>query len=108
MVGRLELPDGVDPVVAAAVAAFGFVFIHPFDDGNDRISNSFCKTRANSPRSNVLPLPRSTTKRSIGLKAPYGEHGKMSIVLKLRKDRFQRTKVIANHNQDQADDIRES
>lgn len=37
MVGRVKLPDGVDPVVAAAVAAFGFVFIHPFDDGNGRI-----------------------------------------------------------------------
>ena len=37
MVGRLELQEGVDPVVAAAVAAFGFVFIHPFDDGNGRI-----------------------------------------------------------------------
>jgi hypothetical protein len=37
MVGRLKLPEGVDPVVAAAVAAFGFVFIHPFDDGNGRI-----------------------------------------------------------------------
>jgi Fic/DOC family len=34
---RLELPAGIDPVVAAAVAAFGFVFIHPFDDGNGRI-----------------------------------------------------------------------
>ena len=37
MVRRLELPEGVDPVVAAAAAAFGFVFIHPFDDGNGRI-----------------------------------------------------------------------
>lgn len=27
----------VDPVVAAAVSAFGFVFIHPFEDGNGRI-----------------------------------------------------------------------
>ncbi len=26
-----------DPVVAAAVASFGFVFIHPFEDGNGRI-----------------------------------------------------------------------
>ncbi len=34
---RLEVPEGVDPVVAAAAAAFGFVFIHPFDDGNGRI-----------------------------------------------------------------------
>lgn len=28
--------DDVDPVVVAAVASFGFVFIHPFDDGNGR------------------------------------------------------------------------
>jgi Fic family protein len=37
IIRRLELPGGIDPVVAAAVAAFGFVFIHPFDDGNGRI-----------------------------------------------------------------------
>lgn len=28
---------GMDPVVAAAVEAFGFVYIHPFEDGNGRI-----------------------------------------------------------------------
>ncbi|MDE0409644.1 MAG: Fic family protein [Alphaproteobacteria bacterium] len=28
---------GLDPVVAAAVAAFGFVYVHPFEDGNGRI-----------------------------------------------------------------------
>ena len=37
MVRRLDQPGGIDPVVAAAVAAFGFVFVHPFDDGNGRI-----------------------------------------------------------------------
>ncbi len=35
-VGRLERSD-IDAVVAAAVAAFGFVFLHPFEDGNGRI-----------------------------------------------------------------------
>jgi Fic family protein len=36
MVSRIE--DGaVDPVCAAAVTGFGFVFIHPFEDGNGRI-----------------------------------------------------------------------
>ena len=36
MVARIE--DGrVDPICAAAVAGFGFVFIHPFEDGNGRI-----------------------------------------------------------------------
>jgi hypothetical protein len=28
----------VDPVVAASVASFGFVFVHPFMDGNGRLS----------------------------------------------------------------------
>lgn len=32
-----RLADGVDPVVAAALTAFAFVFIHPFEDGNGRI-----------------------------------------------------------------------
>src|SRR5580658_927301 len=29
--------DGVDPVLKAAAMAFGFVYIHPFQDGNGRI-----------------------------------------------------------------------
>jgi Fic/DOC family len=29
--------DGIDPVIAAAVVAFGFVYVHPFEDGNGRI-----------------------------------------------------------------------
>jgi len=32
-----RLKGGVDPVVAAALVAFGFVFIHPFEDGNGRL-----------------------------------------------------------------------
>jgi hypothetical protein len=35
MAGRLK--GSTDPVVAAALVAFGFVFIHPFEDGNGRI-----------------------------------------------------------------------
>lgn len=34
---RLEENDHFDAVVAAAMVAFGFVFIHPFVDGNGRI-----------------------------------------------------------------------
>jgi len=34
---RLLLLDDTDPIMAAAVIAFGFVFIHPFVDGNGRI-----------------------------------------------------------------------
>ncbi|WP_027328632.1 Fic family protein [Marinimicrobium agarilyticum] len=31
-------PEGVDPLVLAAIVSFGFVFIHPFMDGNGRLS----------------------------------------------------------------------
>jgi hypothetical protein len=30
------MASGVHPVIAAAIVAFGFVFMHPFDDGNGR------------------------------------------------------------------------
>jgi hypothetical protein len=35
-VGRLQ-NSSIDPIVAAAAMAFGFVFVHPFEDGNGRI-----------------------------------------------------------------------
>ena len=34
---KLEQDELFDPVIAAAIIAFGFVFIHPFADGNGRI-----------------------------------------------------------------------
>ena len=37
MEARLESSGQTDAIVAAAAAAFGFVFIHPFEDGNGRI-----------------------------------------------------------------------
>jgi len=36
LIDFLASSDDIDPVVVAAVASFGFVFIHPFDDGNGR------------------------------------------------------------------------
>lgn len=35
--GERAAGSGVDPVVAAAALSFGFVYIHPFEDGNGRI-----------------------------------------------------------------------
>ncbi|MFC2085761.1 Fic family protein [Bacteroidota bacterium] len=32
-----SVAGNIDPIVAAAAVAFGFVFIHPFEDGNGRI-----------------------------------------------------------------------
>ena len=34
---QLALAGKLDPVVAAAAIAFGFVYVHPFDDGNGRL-----------------------------------------------------------------------
>jgi hypothetical protein len=34
---RLMMEGGIHPVVTATVAGFGFVFLHPFEDGNGRI-----------------------------------------------------------------------
>lgn len=31
-------PEGIDPLVLATIIAFGFVYIHPFMDGNGRLS----------------------------------------------------------------------
>ena len=36
-VERLHHESELDPVLSAAIIAFGFVFIHPFEDGNGRI-----------------------------------------------------------------------
>jgi len=36
----------VDPVCAAAAASFGFMFIHPFEDGNGRIHRFSYTSRA--------------------------------------------------------------
>ena len=33
-----DMPKVIDPLVAAAIASFGFVFVHPFMDGNGRLS----------------------------------------------------------------------
>jgi len=51
----------VDPLVAGAVASFGFVFLHPFEDGNGRLSrflihHALCRSGA---LSNGLLLPVS-------------------------------------------------
>ena len=35
--GERAIAGGVDPVVAAAAMAFGFVYVHPYEDGNGRL-----------------------------------------------------------------------
>lgn len=52
--------EGVDPIVAASIASFGFVYIHPFMDGNGRLSrflfhHTLCRQDA-LPDGLVLPV----------------------------------------------------
>src|SRR5438105_7377177 len=54
------LTAGVDAAIAAALVAFGFVFVHPFEDGNGRIHrflihNVLAKTGF-SPEGIIFPV----------------------------------------------------
>lgn len=57
---RRVVDGGVDPVVAAAVSSFAFVFIHPFEDGNGRIHrflvHHILASRGYGPPGAILPV----------------------------------------------------
>ncbi len=60
---RRVVDSDVDPVVAAAIVSFAFVFIHPFDDGNGRIHrfliHHVLAKRAFSPHGVIFPVSAS-------------------------------------------------
>ena len=53
-------PDNLDPVIAASVLAFGFVFLHPFMDGNGRLHrflvHDVLSSSGFTPKGIVLPV----------------------------------------------------
>ncbi len=53
-------PDHLDPVIAASVLAFGFIFIHPFMDGNGRLHrflvHDVLSASGFTPKGIVLPV----------------------------------------------------
>lgn len=55
-----EYAVGLDPVIAAAILAFGFVYIHPFEDGNGRIHryliHHVLSARGFNPKGLVFPV----------------------------------------------------
>lgn len=57
----------LDPIIAAAVLAFGFVYIHPFDDGNGRIHryliHHVLAERGFNPPGVVFPVSASILER---------------------------------------------
>ena len=57
---RRVVESRIDPVVAAAVSSFAFVFIHPFEDGNGRIHrfliHHVLSRRGYSPPGVIFPV----------------------------------------------------
>ena len=55
-----ERPGAIDPVVAAGMISFGFVFVHPFKDGNGRLHRYLIHeqlaTAGFVPRGIILPV----------------------------------------------------
>jgi hypothetical protein len=53
-------PDVIDAVVAASVTSFGFVFVHPFEDGNGRLHRYLIheqlSTAGLTPKGIILPV----------------------------------------------------
>jgi len=62
-----EFASGMDPVIAAAVLAFGFVYIHPFADGNGRVHryliHHVLSARGFSPPGMVFPVSAAILER---------------------------------------------
>ena len=64
----LHKTQGVAPIIRAAVAAFGFVYVHPMADGNGRISrflvNDILRRDGVVPSPIILPISATITKSS--------------------------------------------
>jgi hypothetical protein len=58
---------GLDPVIAAACAAFGFLYVHPFEDGNGRIHrwliHHVLAERGFNPAGLVFPVSAAILRR---------------------------------------------
>lgn len=70
----------VDPVVAAAVLAFGFVYIHPFEDGNGRLHrylmHHVLARRGFGPPGVVFPVSAAILDRIDGYRAALEDYSR--------------------------------
>ncbi|MCR9220030.1 MAG: Fic family protein [Alphaproteobacteria bacterium] len=62
-----DFAGGVDPVIAASILSFGFVYIHPFEDGNGRIHryliHHVLSARGFNPPGMVFPVSAAILER---------------------------------------------
>lgn len=100
MVARLE-KDRMDAVCAAALTGFGFVFVHPFEDGNGPIHrflihHSLAKL-GYTPQGIVFPVSavmlRNLAKYDKALTAFYA---KIALFIEYRTDETQRMTVLSD------------
>jgi Fic family protein len=61
------LQSDIDPVITAAVAGFGFVFLHPFEDGNGRLHryliHHVLSTKKFTPQDLIFPVSATMLKQ---------------------------------------------
>ena len=72
--GQRVLANSIDPVIAAAILSFGFVFIHPFDDGNGRLHrfliHSVLSKTGFSPDGVIFPISVSILRDMGAIRRP--------------------------------------
>jgi hypothetical protein len=75
----------LDPVIAAAILAFGFVFIHPFEDGNGRIHrfliHHVLAARGFNPPGVVFPVSAAILDRIVDYRATLESYSKRVLPL---------------------------
>jgi hypothetical protein len=77
--------SGVHPVIHAAAVAFGFVFLHPFEDGNGRIHrfliHNILARRDFTPKGIMFPVSAAMLKNPAAYDAALEEFSKPRMVL---------------------------
>jgi hypothetical protein len=86
VVAHKQMGDaGMHPVVHAATVAFGFVFLHPFEDGNGRIHrfliHNILAQRGFTPKGIMFPVSAAMLRNPIAYDAALEEFSKPRMLL---------------------------
>lgn len=100
MVGRLLGAD-LDAVVAAAMASFSFVYLHPFEDGNGRIHrflvHYFLARKRFVPAEGMVPVSATMLARMKEYDAAL-EHFSVPLLVRLQYDMDAEGRVEVSHD----------